>query len=222
MMMYLCTEPSLPAQVCRLRAGRTNGLLDPPPWTGRFTEEYDEGVKRLTLVAAVLWAAPVWAGVPESVDPARIPAYQVLGTDLAAAGQPVPEALASLRDMGFRTVVNLRTDKEGAVEEKAEVEAQGLRYVWVPVTPESFSLADVEAVEKVLDDPSSGPVLLHCGSSNRVGGVWAVVQARKGKSLEEAEAAGRAAGLHSPQMEAAVRRVLGVPAPAAAAAPVNP
>ena len=49
-----------------------------------------------------------------------------------------------------------------------------------------------------------------------------MIQARKGKSLEEAEAAGRAAGLHSPQMEAAVRRVLGVPAPATAAAPVNP
>ena len=66
-------------------------------------------------------------------------------------------------------------------------------------------------------------MLLHCASSNRVGGAWAVIQARKGKSLEEAEAAGRAAGLHSPQMEAAVRRVLGVPAPATpAAAPVNP
>jgi uncharacterized protein (TIGR01244 family) len=168
-------------------------------------------MKRLALLVAVLGAAPAWAGVPEAVDPARIPAYQVLGIDLAAAGQPVPEALASLRDMGFRTVVNLRTEKEGAAEERAVVEAQGLRYVWVPVTPESFSLADVEAVEKVLADPSSGPVLLHCASSNRVGGVWAVVQARRGKSPAEAEAAGRAAGLHSPQMEAAVRRVLANP-----------
>ena len=54
-----------------------------------------------------------------------------------------------------------------------------------------------------------------------------MIQARKGKSFEEAEAAGRAAGLHSPQMEAAVRRVLGAPAAATvsaapAAAPVNP
>jgi hypothetical protein len=64
----------------------------------------------------------------------------------------------------------------------------------------------------VLDDPSAGPVLLHCASSNRVGGVWAVIQARKGKALDEALAAGREAGLHNPQMEAAVRRVLGVPA----------
>ncbi len=84
--------------------------------------------------------------------------------------------------MGFRTVVNLRTEKEGAAEERAVVEAQGLRYVWVPVTADSFSLADVDAVQKVLDDPSSGPVLLHCASSNRVGAVWAVIQSRKGKT----------------------------------------
>jgi len=48
-----------------------------------------------------------------------------------------------------------------------------------------------------------------------------VIQSRKGKTLDEALAAGRTAGLHSPQMEAAVRRVLGVPAPPAPA-PVNP
>jgi uncharacterized protein (TIGR01244 family) len=163
------------------------------------------------LAVALLASAPALAGVPDGVDPAQIPEYRLVRPDLAAAGQPSPEALGRLKEMGFRTVVNLRTEKEGAVEEKAVVEAQGLRYVWVPVTAESLSLADVEAVEKVIEDPSAGPVLLHCHSSNRVGGVWAVVEARRGKSLEEALAAGRAAGLRSPGMEDAVRRVLGQP-----------
>ena len=167
------------------------------------------------VVALVVGAACTSARAPEAVDPASIPAYRLLRPGLAVAGQPVPQALAKLEDMGFRTVVNLRTEKEGAAEERAIVEAQGLRYVWVPMTPDSFSLADVEAVQKVLDDPSTGPVLLHCASSNRVGAVWAVIQSRQGKSLDEALAAGRAAGLQSPQMDAAVRRVLEVPAPAA-------
>lgn len=174
------------------------------------------------MAASLSLASPVLAEVPETVEPAQIPAYRLIRPDLATAGQPSPEALARLGKMGFRTVVNLRTENEGAAEERAVVEAQGLRYLWVPVTPETFSLADVEAVEKVLDDPSAGPVLLHCASSNRVGGVWAVIQARKGKSLDEAEAAGREAGLHSPQMEAAAQRVLGAPAPGAAPAPVKP
>jgi len=180
----------------------------------------------LLLVAVALGAACASAGVPETVEPAVIPAYRLIRPGLAAAGQPTPEALRGLREMGFRTVVNLRQEKEGPVDERALVEAQGLRYVSIPVTADTFSLADIDAVEKILDDASAAPVLLHCASSNRVGAAWAVIQARKGKTLEEAEAAGRAAGLHSPQMEAAVRRVL-APAPATAppapaAGPVNP
>ena len=116
------------------------------------------------LAVAVLSAVPVRGGVPETVEPARIPAYRLIRPDLAAGGQPSPEALARLGEMGFRTVVNLRTEKEGAAEERAVVETQGLRYVWVPVTADSFSLADVDAVQKAIDDPSSGPVLLHCAS----------------------------------------------------------
>jgi uncharacterized protein (TIGR01244 family) len=150
------------------------------------------------------------AGPPEAVDAGRIPAYRLIRPGLATAGQPTPEALRELRELGFRTVVNLRTEGEGAVPEKATVEEQGLRYVSVPITPETFSLKDVEAVEAVLRDEGAAPVLLHCASSNRVGAVWAAIQFRAGKSLEEAEADGRQAGLHSPAMDAALRRVLGV------------
>jgi uncharacterized protein (TIGR01244 family) len=182
-------------------------------------------LSRLALaVLAVLGAAAVLrADVPEAVDAARIPAYHRVGPSLAAAGQPSPEALAALRDLGFRTVVNLRTEQEGAAAEQPVVEGQGLRYVSVPVTADSFSLADALAVEAVLDDPSSGPVLLHCASSNRVGGVMAVLASRRGQSLDEAIAAGKAAGLHSLVMENAVRRVLGAPLlPAPPAAPPAP
>jgi uncharacterized protein (TIGR01244 family) len=178
------------------------------------------GMRKSMLLLVVL-AVPAAGGAPETIDPAEIPAYRLLRPGLAAAGQPSPQALARLGEMGFRTVINLRTEKEGASAEAPVVEAQGLRYVWIPVTPDSFSMADVEAVQKVLVDPSAGPVLLHCASSNRVGAVWSVLQSKDGKGLDEALAAGRAAGLHSPALEAAVRRVLGVPE-TVAPAPANP
>lgn len=175
-------------------------------------------------LAAVACLAPALAAadLPEKVDPGRIPAYRLIRPDLATAGQPSPEALAQLRDMGFKTVLSLRTPPEGPADERALVESQGLRYVQVPITPETFSLADVEAVQKVLDDPAAGPVLLHCASSNRVGGVWAVLQARRGATIEQALAAGRVAGLHSEIMAAAVRRVLGLPPAAAEPVPAAP
>lgn len=163
------------------------------------------------LVALVGGAALAPAEPPLTVEPGSIPNYRLLQPGLATAGQPSPEALAKLKDMGFRTVVNLRTEQEGAADEREVVEGQGLRYVSVPVTHDSLSRADALAVEKVVRDPSSGPVLLHCASSNRVGAVWALVQAHEGKGVEEALAAGREAGLRSPALEEAVRRILASP-----------
>jgi uncharacterized protein (TIGR01244 family) len=163
-----------------------------------------------SLVAlAVLAAGPLGAQIPEAVDKAAIPNYRLIRPGLATAGQPSPEAIGRLKAMGFKTVINLRTEKEGTRAEEQAVAAAGLRYVWVPMSAETLSAADVDAVAKVLDDPAASPVLLHCASANRVGAVWTILQVRKGKSLAEAEAEGRTIGLASPAMQDAVRRVLG-------------
>lgn len=178
-------------------------------------------------VAAVLFGAAVAVAqgqapgsppsLPESVDGALIPNYTRLTPTIAAAGQPTPEALARLRDMGFKTVVNMRAESEPDVlpGEAEAVRAQGLDYVSVPITIETFGLEAIAAVERVLADPVQAPLLLHCNSSNRTGGVWAVIQARaRGLSVEEALAEGQRAGLHSQKMIDAVRRVLaGQPEP---------
>ena len=176
--------------------------------------------RRLILpLVALAVAVPLLAGIPAAVDPEDIPNYRVIRPGLAFGGQPSPETLKRLGDMGFRTVINLRTEQEGAVEEGHVARALGLEYVWVPVTSGTFSLEDVERVERILDDPKAGPVLLHCASGNRVAAVWGVVRARDGRTPDEVEADARAAGLHSPSMWEAVLRVLdAVPAGAG----VNP
>jgi uncharacterized protein (TIGR01244 family) len=175
---------------------------------------------RSTLALLLLLPATVAsAGVPETVDPTQIPNYKVIAPGIVAAGQPAAEVLPKLGAMGFKTVLNIRTPGEGGPDERPVVEGQGLRYVSVPVTAASLSLADVLAIEKVLDDPAASPVLFHCASSNRIGGVWAVIQARKGMALDAALAAGREAGLKGATMEDAVRRLV---APTPTAPPPNP
>jgi len=164
----------------------------------------------LALFVAASLAAPA-AEIPASVERTEIPNYQKLAPGLAVAGQPAPDALKKLGTMGFRTVVSLRAPAEGFGKDQAVVEGQRLRWVNVPVSPATFSKKDVESVARVLDDPSAAPILLYCGSSNRVGGVWAVYQAMKGKSLEEALAEGKKAGLKSPQMIEAVEKSLRTP-----------
>ena len=169
-------------------------------------------MRSILVGAACLSAAAVQAQVPQTVDPGQIPYYKLIAPGIVAAGQPATEALTKLGSMGFKTVINLRPAGEGGpANERELVESQGLRYVSVPFTAATFSLAEVEAVEKVLNDSAAGPVLFHCASSNRVGGAWAAVLARRGQSLDEALAKGREAGLKGGAMEEAVKRVLAAP-----------
>jgi uncharacterized protein (TIGR01244 family) len=158
------------------------------------------------VAAGVLFApAALLAGLPE--EAAGIPNYHLAAPGLAVGGAPTREALETLKAAGLKTVVDLRTEDEGTRTEEALVKDLGLRYVWVPVTPATLSEADAAAVKKVLDDAEASPVLLHCASGNRVGGVLAVIETMKGKTPDAALAEGRRLGLHSPAMIDAVRRV---------------
>src|SRR5262245_24212392 len=163
---------------------------------------------------AVVLALLLAADAPATADATLIPNYVRIRSDLAAAGQPSSAGLQALAKLGFRTVVNLRReDEDGPKDERSIVEAQGLRYVSVPITAATLSREDAQAVRAVLDDPERGPVLLHCTSSNRVGGVWALIQAGRGMPLEDAIAEGRKAGLTGDAMLEAGRRVAVSPAP---------
>jgi uncharacterized protein (TIGR01244 family) len=167
----------------------------------------------LILLALALGAAAAPAELPREADPAALPNYRLVRPGLATGGQPSPEGLASLPAMGFKTVISLRPDAEDplAAKERSLVAQAGLRYVQVPVRPETFSLADVAAVQKVLDDPAASPVLLHCSSGNRVGALWLVMEVRRGRPLAEVQAEAEAIGLNSPPMREAAQRLIAAP-----------
>lgn len=171
----------------------------------------------LTLLALAL-AVSASAQTAETIDTSGLPNATVVKPGVVGAGRPSAEAVTALKARGFRTVIDLRTPTEpGFAEEKAAVEAQGLRYVNVPVTGGAFSGKDVDAVKAALDQATDGPVLLHCASANRVGAVWAVMQARQGMAVDEALKEGARVGLTSPALAEAARRVS-----AEAAAPAKP
>lgn len=131
---------------------------------------------------------------------------------LYTAGQPAQGDWQAIAARGVTTVVNLRTPKEmEGRDEAAEVQAAGMRYVSIPVAG-ADGIDDANALR--LRDAlrgASGPVLLHCHSGNRAGGLLAVMAAHdEAMPAEQALALGRAAGMTS--TEARVRDVLQVPA----------
>lgn len=154
-------------------------------------------------------AGDATAAAPEPAPPA-LPSGTALMTPrpgLYASGQPGTGDWAALSAAGVRTVVNLRTpgEMEGR-DERAEVEAAGLRYVEIPVAGAAGIDADKATQLSALLAGSDGAVLVHCASGNRVGGLLAVAMAQTGMSEDEALAFGRSAGMKS--TEARAREVI--------------
>lgn len=134
-----------------------------------------------------------------------------LSGDRTFGGQPSAAALDRYAAQGGAMVIDLRTHEgrdAADFDEAATVKSLGMKYVNIPFSSSTFSAADVDRFAAALDD-ADGPVLVHCGSSNRVGGMWAAYLARKrGFDAENAIAAGKAAGMSSESVEAAARRVI--------------
>ena len=120
--------------------------------------------------------------------------------------QPLPEGYRTLKAMGIRTVVNLRT-RHG---EKAAVESAGMRSIEIPIS--TTSTIDPKAVKQALSaitDPANQPVFLHCAQGrDRTGVVVAVYRMEvDGWSSAEAEAEMQTFGFHDAwvQMKSFVR-----------------
>ena len=136
---------------------------------------------------------------------------------VATAAQPTTTQLAAVRDQGFRTIVNLRDPGEydSAAEERSAV-ALGFRYVSIPVRTSEPKPEEVDAFLKVLADPEIYPVLIHCGSGNRVGAFWFIRRVLvDGWNADDAEKEARQIGMKSPSLKVFALEYLRSHAPAA-------
>jgi len=129
------------------------------------------------------------------------------------AGQPSPEEFKQYADMGVETVLNLRTQPEVDgldFDQPAAIKDAGMNYEHVGIRgePTKEQLNKIFAViEK--SEAAKEPILLHCGSSNRVGYIWSMYRAtRNGIALEDAIAEGKAAGMRAPALEESARKYI--------------
>jgi len=89
------------------------------------------------------------------------------------AGQPAEGDFAEWKNKGVRTVISLRTPGEIDWDEKAAVEAQGMKFVSIPFRgSDTLGDSQIESALAALKEDGENGVLLHCGTSNRVGAIW--------------------------------------------------
>jgi tyrosine-protein phosphatase SIW14 len=82
-----------------------------------------------------------------------------LAPGIYRGAQPSPNGYSTLKKLGIRTVINLRTTED----EKKKVESAGMRSVEIPLG--MFNKGDREKVDKVvaiMADPANRPIFVHC------------------------------------------------------------
>lgn len=122
----------------------------------------------LALALVNLGLAPAAADLRSDPDVVLaqkvIPRFKRVDEGLFRGGQPDRKGFNALRQLGVRTVVNLRSEHD----ERAIVEGAGMKYVHIPISPSPFGVttrfpdAAMRAVFEVIDDPDNGPVFVHC------------------------------------------------------------
>lgn len=156
------------------------------------------------LLAALVAVA---GGEGHGVVKKDVAAIEAAAGDIAG-GQPSAEDLAALADKGFVAVIDLRgEDEDRGFDEAAVAAANGLDYTPLPIEGrEAINAGNALKLGELLD-AYDGPVLVHCGSSNRVGALVALLEAERGATADAALEAGRAAGL-TDRLEGVVRERL--------------
>lgn len=111
----------------------------------------------------MLSALPALAGVPNAAEP--LPG-------LLTSGQPGPNHFQALQQAGVKTVIDIRDPMEPRpFDEPALVRTLGMEYVNISVRQGALDDAVMESVLDAIRRHAGEPLLLHCASSNRVGGV---------------------------------------------------
>lgn len=165
---------------------------------------------RLAAIACVAALALGCQSTPRTVVP-EIPFAASPAPGVVSAGRLESSHVEALRRDGFRAVIDLSLDSETPqFDEARAVDAAGLNYANLPLSgPADLTPENVARFDALLSE-APRPVLVHCGSSNRVGAMAALRAAWiEGRSVDDALAIGRAWGLKG--LEPAVRERLEAP-----------
>nr|CAD6601053.1 TIGR01244 family phosphatase [Rhizobium sp. Khangiran2] len=118
---------------------------------------------------------------------------------LSVSSQPSLDDIQSLREQGFKTLINNRPDDEDPDQPGTQAEAQeakhcGLSYAFIPVTGGTVTDADVRAFQHAVDQ-AGGPVLAHCKSGTRSLNLYLIGEVLDGRmSADEVVGFGRSRG----------------------------
>jgi uncharacterized protein (TIGR01244 family) len=134
-------------------------------------------VRSAAVAVAIALSLSVTAGAKTSgIDGIRIDNFAQVNAAYYRGAQPIGSDYADLARLGVKTVINLIGDDDRDSREQRDVEAQGMRYVYIPMsTRRAPTQVQIEQFLSIVNNASSQPVYVHCvGGRHRTGVMTAV------------------------------------------------
>ena len=133
-------------------------------------------------------------------DIAGVSTFAQLESTIACGGSTKPEAIRDIRNMGFKSVINLRlATEEGAMveEEGAAVRAAGMNYVHLPFNAQSPDPQLIDNFIAAVTKPANTPAYVHCAAGGRAAALWMIKRVKAdGWTVDRALVEANALGLN--------------------------
>lgn len=126
----------------------------------------------------------------------NVPNAMTPEADVLTGGQPDTSTIRAAAEAGYKTVITTRAPGEPVgFDERALVESLGMGFYELPVTGANLNRQTVEAFDALMAS-APRPILLHCGSGNRIGALYALREGwLRGADTATAMRVGEAAGM---------------------------
>lgn len=163
-------------------------------------------IKRLLASMLVMALSTITVQAAEPLAELQIKNLKRPSQQVWASGQPTKTQIKQLAGAGITHVINLRPKAETDWQEARLVESQGIVYHHLPIAGAAgVTFENAAKFDKLLSSLNGEPVLVHCASGNRVGGLVALQAIAGGETEQAAIEKGRAWGLT--RLEARVRQL---------------
>ena len=128
-----------------------------------------------------------------------------LETTVACAGAVTPSAVAEIKKMGFKSIINLRVPTEQGADIEAEAAAAktaGITFYNIPFNNAAMEASAVDRFLETITKAGNEPAFIHCASGNRAAGMWYVKRVLVDKwDTEKAGAEAASLGLSNPALK---------------------
>lgn len=137
-----------------------------------------------------------FAGTLLAEEPVQVPFGDKVGSFIVNYNRTTPfiatsgaidaDSIDKVKALGFKSILDIRTPREGVVMEQKSAEKHGLAFENIPVGGTAPTAESLARFTVWIENKDNYPTLVHCASANRVGLLWGMYRVQKGVSLEEA------------------------------------